>query len=165
LLTGIALASNGGGSTPSANSGPAPVAIADPAPSSAAPDPAPDPAPDAAPDPAADAAPDPAADPGPSSQCVLQQSAQANCTSSDPEVALEDTNYSDTSGCTFSAQVTWGDGSQQTVQYQGNDGAEDFVASHTYQQQGTYTISFAPTVLSGGCSDSNMAYTFTYSPG
>jgi eukaryotic-like serine/threonine-protein kinase len=165
LLTGIALASNGGGSTPSANSGPAPVAIADPAPSSAAPDPAPDAAPDPAPDPAADPAPDPAADPGPSSQCVLQQSGQANCASSDPEVALEDTNYSDTSGCTLSAQVTWGDGSQQTVQYQGSDGAELFVANHTYQQPGTFTISFVPTVLSGNCTDSSMDYTFTYSPG
>ena len=111
------------------------------------------------------AAPDPAADPGPSSQCVLQQSGQANCTSSDPEVALEDTNYGDTSECTLSAQISWGDGSQQTVQYQGADDEPSFIANHTYQQQGTFTISFVPTVLSGGCTDSSMDYTFTYSSG
>ena len=98
-------------------------------------------------------------------QCVLQQSGQANCTSSDPEVALEDTNYGDTSECTLSAQISWGDGSQQTVQYQGADDEPSFIANHTYQQQGTFTISFVPTVLSGGCTDSSMDYTFTYSSG
>ncbi len=132
LVTGIALASNGGGSSPSASSGPVATSIADPA---------------------------------RSSRCVFQQANQADCTSSDPEITVEDTNYSDTSGCVLSAQITWGDGSRQTFQYDGTDEAASFVASHTYQQQGIYSISFAPTVLSGGCTDTNSSYKFTYSPG
>jgi hypothetical protein len=129
LLTGIALASSGGGSSPSANSRPVATSIADPA---------------------------------PSSQCVFLPN-QANCTSSDPEITLEAGNSGDTSECTFSAQITWGDGSQQTVQYQGSNGVADFVANYTYQQQGTFSISFTQTVLSGGCTTYNGNYTFTYS--
>jgi hypothetical protein len=156
LLTGIALASNGGGSTPSANSGPAPVAIADPAPSSAAADPAADPAPD----PAADPAPDPA----PSAQCVFTTD-NGNCTSSDPDVTLEEVNNGNTSACTFSVQVTWGDGSQQSVQFQGANGVPSIIASHTYQQQGTYSVSESSTVVSGNCYITGDDYTFTYSSG
>jgi serine/threonine protein kinase len=155
LIIGIVVASSGGGSTPSANSGPIAASVSAPAP-------APDAAPDPAADPAPDAAPDPAADPGPSAQCVFSTN-NGDCTSSDPEITLEEINNGDTSGCTFSIQVTWGDGSQQTVQYAGADGVPSFVASHTYQQAGTFTVSDSPTVLSGGCNATGDSYTFTYS--
>jgi hypothetical protein len=101
--------------------------------------------------------------PAPSSQCVLLLPNQIDCTSSDPEVTLEGENVGDTSACTFSGQISWGDGSQQTVQYQGANGVPSFIANHTYQQQGTFPITITPTVVSGGCSAFNGSYTFTYS--
>jgi Protein kinase domain len=153
LITGIALASGGGGSSLSASGRPVPTSIADPAP-----DPAADPAPDAAADPAADPAPDP----GPSAPCVFAAN-HGDCTSSDPEITLQEVNKGNTSGCMFSVQITWGDGSQQTVQYQGADGVPSVITSHTYQQPGTFSISDSPTVLSGTCSATGDDYTFAYS--
>ena len=100
--------------------------------------------------------------PVPSTPCVLLLPNQVDCTSSNAEVTLEAENIGDTSGCTFSDQVTWGDGSQQTVQYQGANGVPTVVATHTYQQNGTYSVTATPSVLSGPCTSSNGSYTFTY---
>jgi hypothetical protein len=94
--------------------------------------------------------------------CVFLYPNQVDCTSVSPEITLEGENEGDTSGCTFSGQISWGDGSQQTVQYQGADGVPSFVASHTYSQHRTFSISFTPTVVSGECSTINGSYIFTY---
>ena len=99
----------------------------------------------------------------PTNQCVFLLPDQVDCTSSNPEVTLQGENVGDTSGCTFSGQITWGDGSQQTVQYQGANGKPSFVANHTYQQQGAYSITLTPSVVSSGCTTFNGSYTFTYS--
>jgi hypothetical protein len=100
--------------------------------------------------------------PTPAGQCVFLLPSQVDCASSDPQVALEGENVGDTSGCTFSGQISWGDGSQQTVQYQGANGTPSFVANHAYRHQGTFSITLSPSVVSGECSAFNGSYTFTY---
>jgi Fibronectin type III domain len=97
------------------------------------------------------------------SQCVFLLPNQVNCTSSVPKITLEGENVGDTSGCTFSGRITWGDGSQQTVQYRGANNQPSSVANHTYQRKGTYSITLVPTVISGPCSASSGSYKFTYS--
>jgi hypothetical protein len=72
----------------------------------------------------------------PSAQCVLLEPDQVYCRSSDPTVILEAQNNGGTSGCTFSDQIYWADGSEQTVQLQGADNVSEVVASHTYKQLG-----------------------------
>ena len=96
-------------------------------------------------------------------QCVFLLPNQVNCTSSNPQITLEAENIGDTSGCTFSDQIIWGDGSQQTVKYPGANNQPEIVANHTYQQKGTFSITVNPTVLSGGCSSISASYKFTYS--
>jgi hypothetical protein len=96
-------------------------------------------------------------------KCVFLEPNQVNCTSSNPQITLESENIGDTSGCTFSAQITWGDGSQQTVQYPGANNQPKAIANHTYQKKGTFSITVNPTVLSGGCSSFSGNYKFTYS--
>jgi hypothetical protein len=100
--------------------------------------------------------------PVPTNQCLFLLPDNVDCASSNPEVTLEGENNGDTSGCMFSGQITWGDGSRQTVQYKGANGVPSFVARHAYQQHGTYSITLAPSVLSGGCTAFNGQYTFTY---
>lgn len=97
------------------------------------------------------------------SQCVFLLPNQVNCASSNPKITLEGENVGDTSGCTFSGQITWGDGSQQTVQYPGANDQPSFVATHTYQKKGAFSISLVPTVVSGPCSAFSGSYKFTYS--
>lgn len=98
----------------------------------------------------------------PSKQCVFLLPNQVDCTSSNPEVTLEFDNITDTSGCMFSAQITWGDGSKQTVQVPGGPAGPSFVANHTYHQRGVFPITLIPSVLSGGCTTTNGDYKFTY---
>jgi hypothetical protein len=102
----------------------------------------------------------------PSAQCVLLEPDQTYCRSSDPTVILEAENIGDTSGCTFSDQISWSDGSpQQTVVYQGADNVPEVVASHTYGQVGGYGISANVTVLDGPCTAIAGEYTFAYVTG
>jgi hypothetical protein len=99
----------------------------------------------------------------PSAQCVLLEPDQTYCRSSDPTVVLETENVGDTSGCTFSDQISWGDGSPlQTVQYQGADNVPEVVANHTYEQPGAYGITANPTVVDGACTAIVGNYTFAY---
>ncbi len=101
----------------------------------------------------------------PSAQCVLLEPDQTYCRSSDATVILEAQNNGDTSGCTFSDEISWGDGSEQTVQLQGADNVPEVVASHTYEQLGGYGISDAVTVVSGDCTATDGEYTFAYVTG
>ncbi len=102
----------------------------------------------------------------PSAQCVLLEPDQTYCRSSDPTVVLEAENIGDTSDCTFSDQISWGDGSPlQTVQIQGADNVPEVVASHTYQELGAYGITLTPTVVSGSCTAIDGEYTFAYVTG
>jgi hypothetical protein len=96
-------------------------------------------------------------------KCVFLEPNQLNCTSSNPQITLEGENIGDTSGCTFSAQIAWGDGSQQTVKYTGANNQPEIVANHTYQQKGIFSITLNPTVLSGSCNAFSGSYKFTYS--
>jgi len=101
----------------------------------------------------------------PSAQCVLLEPDQTYCRSSDPTVILEAENTGDTSDCTFSDQISWADGSEQTVQLQGADNVPQVVATHTYEQLGGYGITDVVTVLSGDCTASDGEYTFAYVTG
>jgi hypothetical protein len=102
----------------------------------------------------------------PSTQCVLLEPDQTYCRSSDPTVILEVENTGDTSGCTFSDQISWSDGSpQQTVVYQGADNVPEVVASHTYKQLGAYGITANVTVVDGPCTAIAGEYTFAYVTG
>jgi hypothetical protein len=101
---------------------------------------------------------------GPSaSQCVFLASKDLVCTSSNPEVALEANNQSSTVGCSFSDQVSWGDGSQQTFNYKGALPGPFFLGNHTYYQKSTYIITVQATVTFGSCSTSGANFTFTLS--
>ena len=100
--------------------------------------------------------------PASAGQCVFVLPNQVDCTSSLPEITLEGENDGDTSGCTFSGQISWGDGTQQTVHYQGANGIPSFVANHIYSQHGTFSITLTPSVVSGECSAFNGSYAFTY---
>jgi hypothetical protein len=101
-----------------------------------------------------------------SAQCVLLEPDQTYCRSSDPTVILEGENIGDTSDCTFSDQISWGDGSpQQTVVYQGADNVPEVVASHTYEQLGAYGITANVTVVDGPCTAIDGEYTFAYVTG
>jgi hypothetical protein len=130
-----------------------------PTPAPGSPRPSPSSSPTTAPSP-------PPTPPVPSAQCVLLEPNQTYCRSSDPTVILEAENIGDTSGCTFSDQISWGDGSpQQTVQFQGADNVPEVVASHTYQQLGGYGITDTVTVVSGDCTSTPGEYTFAYVTG
>lgn len=110
--------------------------------------------------------PPPTTPPVSSAQCVFLEPDQTYCTSSDPTVILQGENNGDTSGCTFSTQISWSDGSPlQTVVYQGADNVPETIASHTYEQPGGYGITANPTVVDGSCTATVGNYTFSYVTG
>ena len=88
-----------------------------------------------------------------------------DCASTDPDVSFSLYSNGDTSDCTFSDQISWADGSEQTVQLQGADNAPQAVATHTYEQLGGYGITDVVTVVSGDCTASDGEYTFAYVTG
>jgi hypothetical protein len=137
----------------------APAQASTPPPPSSAPGPAPASLPPSSP---SSPSPPPTTPSVPSAQCVLLEPDQTYCTSSDPSVILETENSGDTSDCTFSDQISWGDGSQQTVVLQGADNVPEVVANHTYAQPGAYGVTDNPTVVSGPCTAIVGNYTFAY---
>lgn len=91
-----------------------------------------------------------------SAPCVFVGSV-TDCQSDDPVVTLEYTNNGDTSSCTFSDSINWGDGSPvQNVTFPGGDNSTAVVATHSYLIEGVYTITDTPAVLSGGCTISGV---------
>jgi hypothetical protein len=101
----------------------------------------------------------------PDTTCVLAPD-DANCTSSDPIVDLAVGNVGDTSSCTFTDDITWGDGTSTTVgPFPGADNTDEVISDHTYTQPGTYTVDSDDMVDTGDCTATPETYTFTYVTG
>jgi Peptidase A4 family len=75
------------------------------------------------------------------------------CTSSDPNVKFSIVSVGDTTGCESENTVDWGDGSSDTLRYNGEPNGDTLVAFlHTYTDRPrTYTITITGTNISGGC--------------
>jgi hypothetical protein len=85
--------------------------------------------------------------------CVFSDAGPPDCQSTDPLVTDEATTQG-ASGCTFSDNIDWGDGSPvQTVDFTGSGPLETFpIAEYTYSTPGTYSITAsAPVGISGPC--------------
>jgi hypothetical protein len=84
-----------------------------------------------------------------------------SCESTDPAVTVNTYYYGDTSGCTFTWDIGWGDGSSSAdiVISQPADGYV-FTANHTYAAPGEYTIAVTGTE-DGSCQETNGDFTFT----
>jgi hypothetical protein len=83
-----------------------------------------------------------------------------SCESTDGTVAL-DAHYSDTSACTFTWHIEWGDGSVSNVT--DTDPADGYVvlAHHTYAKAAAYTISTTGQVVAGDCATTPGTYHFS----
>lgn len=85
------------------------------------------------------------------------------CTSSDPTIDLAVGNSGDTTSCTFTDDITWGDGTSTTVgPFPGADNTDEVISDHTYTAPGTYTVQSDDMVDTGGCSANPATLTFTY---
>jgi hypothetical protein len=97
-----------------------------------------------------------------SDPCVFGPDEVWNCTSSDPTLSIEWTNFGDTSDCLFSYTYTWGDGTSTSGENQGGPIGSYVFGVHTYEKPGTYTITNSVSVISGNCSVVTGTGQFTY---
>lgn len=98
--------------------------------------------------------------------CTFAYQRVESCTSRHPEVVVNVVHLGDTRRCSFSFAVLWGDNtSSPPIAVPGAAGGERFLARHTYQSPGTYTITFNSSVVSGNCRVFPASYTFTLLPG
>jgi hypothetical protein len=89
----------------------------------------------------------------------------SSCTSSDPTLSADWTNFGDTTGCLFSYTINWGDGSApESGQEEGGAAGSYVFATHTYKSPGTYTYSVTGSVVSGNCYFEPGSAQFTYAP-
>lgn len=89
---------------------------------------------------------------GTSAQCVFFGNPDVTtCASTDPTIEVQWTSYGDTTGCTFSSTLDWGDGTSTSGTATGGPSGSTPFASHSYKSAGTYTITWTGSVLSGGC--------------
>ena len=101
----------------------------------------------------------------PSAPCVFVPGGSTSCASSDPKVSVDFLNSVDTTGCTFSVTIDWGDASAaQTVPVTGSRQGQTLLATHVYSAPGSYTIGESGRVLSGHCAVSATSYHVTVGP-
>jgi len=83
--------------------------------------------------------------------------------SSDPHVTLEAVSTGDTSSCTFTATIDWGDKTAKTVQSYpgGGNGSVDATFVHDYSGRGTFTISWSIALDTGSCGVTSGTLQFT----
>jgi hypothetical protein len=80
----------------------------------------------------------------------------STCTSTDPTVTLNFHSDGDTTGCTFTLQVSWGDGASSTDMIDGGpDGAVVATEEHLYDAPGSYEISWTSDLAVGSCASSS----------
>ncbi|SEL13358.1 serine/threonine-protein kinase [Streptacidiphilus jiangxiensis] len=95
-------------------------------------------------------------------ECVLNYNHTA-CSSNNPTVELQwyhNTNGDE--GCTFTGDITWGDGTSSKGDTAGGPGGTySFLAAHHYASPGTYTISVQGITDSGLCLAFGYNATFT----
>ena len=97
-----------------------------------------------------------------STPCVLVPGGSSRCTSSNPDVSIDFLNSVDTSGCSFSVTIDWGDGSApSTVAVTGGHPGPTHLASHVYSAPGSYTIGESGRAVSGHCTISATSYDVT----
>jgi len=84
-----------------------------------------------------------------------------SCQSTDPTVALDLYYYGDSSACTFSFTVSWGDSTTQNFVVVDPPDGYKYLASHTYPYAATFPISLTGSVLAGDCTATPGSYQFT----
>jgi hypothetical protein len=90
-----------------------------------------------------------------------------DCASTDPTVEFGIASNGDTSGCTFSYTVDWGDKTSETKSFPGGaDGSLLATFTHTYDKTkpDTYTIDVAGTTTQGSCTAESGTLQFTLTP-
>ena len=92
--------------------------------------------------------------------CTFIVNGALSCDSTNPTVSLWAYFDDDTSACTFTRDITWGDGTSSVVIVQGGPAGPKYVTSHTYAAPGTYSIYFGSQSITGACTDAVRTYTF-----
>jgi hypothetical protein len=88
-----------------------------------------------------------------------------DCVSSDPHASFGIVSIGDTSGCTLTGNVDWGDGATSTQTFDGGaDGSQLATFDHKYSKDGVYSIDWSVGVASGSCSDNSGTLQFTLFP-
>jgi hypothetical protein len=96
-------------------------------------------------------------------ECVFAYQQTTTCSSTDPTVQVNFVNQENDPGCTFDAQVNWGDGSPlQNVSVPGGAPGAVFLAQHEYSGAGEYSIAVDGS-SSAGCpvSFGRASFSFT----
>jgi eukaryotic-like serine/threonine-protein kinase len=92
--------------------------------------------------------------------CSFEVGGAVSCDSMNPRVSLYANFGTDTSACSFTRDITWGDGKESVVFVQGGPAGPKYVTSHTYSAPGTYLIYFGSESINGPCTDVTPTYTF-----
>jgi Protein kinase domain len=142
-----------------AQAGPSEVIVTE-APPPRAPAPAPAPKPSSAP-------PKPTPTPSTASAaCWFIVNGASSCDSTNPTVSLYVYFSGDTSACSYTRDITWGDGTSSVVVVQGGPTGPKYVTSHTFTAAGTYSIYFGSEHIGGPCTqDVIRTYTFQFLSG
>jgi hypothetical protein len=96
--------------------------------------------------------------------CAFIVNGAVSCGSTNPTVSLWAYFSDDTSACSFTRDITWGDGTSSTVVVQGGPAGPKYVTSHTFAAPGTYSIYFGSESIQGSCTDAVLTYTFQLLP-
>jgi hypothetical protein len=103
-----------------------------------------------------------------SAACVVSVNAP-RCQSTNPSLTVDVINTGDTSACTFTYSIVWGDGSPaQRATFNGAPQSGGyFLASHTYHatQLQAYSITASPVSITGNCNSGSGNYTFILDAG
>ena len=97
--------------------------------------------------------------------CSFIVNGALSCDSTNPTVSLWAYFSNDVSACSFTRDITWGDGKSSVVVVQGGPAGPKYVASHTFAAPGRYSIYFGSESIQGACTDAVLTYTFTLLPG
>ncbi|HEY3605926.1 MAG TPA: Ig domain-containing protein, partial [Pseudonocardiaceae bacterium] len=96
-------------------------------------------------------------------QCVF--AGITTCDSTDPTAEVLFVSQGDTSACTFTSNIDWGDGSAVQVEnFTGGPDGTRWPFDHTYTTPGTYTINLNDVVDSGNCTFGSGSVQFTLDP-
>ena len=96
--------------------------------------------------------------------CSFIVNGALSCDSTNPTVSLYGYFEDDTSACTFTRDISWGDGTSSVVVVQGGPAGPKYVTSHTFAAPGTYSIYFGSESIAGACTDAVLTYTFQLLP-
>jgi hypothetical protein len=95
-------------------------------------------------------------------ECSLEGPFTTSCSSTNPSLAIYQWNLDDTSACTFTYKLVWGDGTSSTVVVPGGSASSLYVDAHTYRAQGSYSPSLTAVGITGSCTAVDFDYSYTY---